>query len=1195
MDLNTALPISIHWEIQTLNINLAYLFIYRFDQIPQLNSSIYQIDGWAVFCPANLSNQSIYKYFLDNQRTTGHQSIIYGLRELNSTEINQACSTSSINSLPITDKPYNFTNDYGLRIYTSGCYYFDSNNQWKADGLTVGPLTNHIQTQCFSNHLTTFTGGFAILPKPVDWSYVFANADFMKNKTVYLTVICVTVIYIILMLYARFFDKIDLQKLGVTVLPDNHKDDQYYYQIIVFTGQRKGAGTKSNVHFVIHGDDNDTLIRTLADPHRRILQRGGVDAFLMSVPKSLGLLNCIRIWHDNSGKGSSSSWFLKYLIIRDLQTMEKSHFICQRWLAVEKDDGKIERLLPVANEFEKRRFSYVLTKRTYHSVSDGHLWFSIFSRPPSNQFTRVQRCTCCFVLLLVSMFLNIMYYDLSNEAKAANSAEQNSLSFGGLYISPQQIIIGIVVELFALIPSLLLVQMFRRLRPRRKQLSPLRKALYQVKPISEIKTDDVDEKKSTRKSTFMFPWWCIFIAYGLCILFVGLSILFIIARGIEFGDEKTQKWLASILSSFFSSILFTQPIKIVALAIFFACFCSKSNDDDKEANELLDENQIDLDHDEEYLHKVENKSLFTYRSPIRANRLNANEIVYLRQKRLKEIQMWTIIREISIYVCFLSFLYILIYTNRDSNSFLQVDHLRKYFLNTRQTNLDYTKIATVDQYWNWLENSFSTNLRAQQWYNGEVPRNLSGFIDDKSNRLIGWATMRQLRVKTRLCSYRSSLSLTCRDDYSFSKVDKQSYQPGWTNITSNNYNSFIQEAFKYKSSDEFDSYVYVGDHGSYGGGGYVYEFRGRLTDLQSNLSQLHQLQWIDNRTQAVMIQLTLYNPNVQLFTAVTFLVEFLSSSGVFPSVRFEPISFYVFTSIYQLVCTIIYMLLIVYFMLIEFQSFCDLKWRYFRKFWSYIEIGIIACSWSSIGVYIWRFRECQRIGDLFKETNGYVYINLQLTTYINDILSFLLSFCCFFGTIKMVKICRFSQRVYLFIQTLQYSAKELFSFLTMFTIIFMSFLCLFYFLFISKLSECSSLLGTASMLFEMTLMKFDAHELTAASAFLGPLSFSLFMIIVVFICMSMFISIISDNFRRARENITGKNQEMLSFMLKTFMQWTGLKKITEEDVQTQKDERMRSEYYDPIEKFPDKIDQLLDALNKIYVNQTKDNPKLKQA
>jgi competence transcription factor ComK len=35
-------------------------------------------------------------------------------------------------------------------------------------------------------------------------------------------------------------------------------------------------------------------------------------------------------------------FFLKYIIIRDLQTMDKYHFIAQRWFAVEKDDGKVE-------------------------------------------------------------------------------------------------------------------------------------------------------------------------------------------------------------------------------------------------------------------------------------------------------------------------------------------------------------------------------------------------------------------------------------------------------------------------------------------------------------------------------------------------------------------------------------------------------------------------------------------------------------------------------------------------------------------------------------------------------------------------------------------------------------------------------------------------------------------------------------
>ncbi len=87
------------------------------------------------------------------------------------------------------------------------------------------------------------------------------------------------------MIYARYKDKKDLEKLGVTPLPDNQKSDQYFYQIIVFTGHRVNAGTESKVHFVLSGDDDETHVRTLSDPHRKILQRGGIDAFIMAVPK----------------------------------------------------------------------------------------------------------------------------------------------------------------------------------------------------------------------------------------------------------------------------------------------------------------------------------------------------------------------------------------------------------------------------------------------------------------------------------------------------------------------------------------------------------------------------------------------------------------------------------------------------------------------------------------------------------------------------------------------------------------------------------------------------------------------------------------------------------------------------------------------------------------------------------------------
>jgi Polycystin cation channel len=65
-------------------------------------------------------------------------------------------------------------------------------------------------------------------------------------------------------------------------------------------------------------------------------------------------------------------------------------------------------------------------------------------------------------------------------------------------------------------------------------------------------------------------------------------------------------------------------------------------------------------------------------------------------------------------------------------------------------------------------------------------------MNDTSNRLIGWPIMRQLRVKSSSC-YVQTLHLKCTNDY----------------------NLF---------NEELDTYVYVGTHGSYNSGGYVYEF-----------------------------------------------------------------------------------------------------------------------------------------------------------------------------------------------------------------------------------------------------------------------------------------------------------------------------------------------------------------------------------
>ena len=53
IDITNLPSVSVHFEIHPINTSLGYLFIYKFETSPILNSSINQIDGWTLFCPSS--------------------------------------------------------------------------------------------------------------------------------------------------------------------------------------------------------------------------------------------------------------------------------------------------------------------------------------------------------------------------------------------------------------------------------------------------------------------------------------------------------------------------------------------------------------------------------------------------------------------------------------------------------------------------------------------------------------------------------------------------------------------------------------------------------------------------------------------------------------------------------------------------------------------------------------------------------------------------------------------------------------------------------------------------------------------------------------------------------------------------------------------------------------------------------------
>ena len=172
-----------------------------------------------------------------------------GIRELNNEENYNLCQNKTYYNKTfqlLPNQPMNFTSDFGLRMFTSGCYYYDLNtNKWRSDGVEILPDSSFSLAHCVSYHLTEFAAGFLVLPSSIDFNQVWSNAGFLQNPIIYSTVIIIISLYITLASFSRFLDNRDSKKIGFTII--DNLSENYLYELRIFTGSRKGAATDSNV------------------------------------------------------------------------------------------------------------------------------------------------------------------------------------------------------------------------------------------------------------------------------------------------------------------------------------------------------------------------------------------------------------------------------------------------------------------------------------------------------------------------------------------------------------------------------------------------------------------------------------------------------------------------------------------------------------------------------------------------------------------------------------------------------------------------------------------------------------------------------------------------------------------------------------------------------------------------------------
>ena len=103
---------------------------------------------------------------------------------------------------------------------------------------------------------------------------------------------------------------------------------------------------------------------------------------------------------------------------------------------MEHSNISMDKLLFVANKEYLESFNHRFTVRTKDRLIDGHLLTSILYRPTYSNFTRVQRATCAYMALMITMLANAMYFNPEDNYETATSMEVGPLRFSLRQVYP---------------------------------------------------------------------------------------------------------------------------------------------------------------------------------------------------------------------------------------------------------------------------------------------------------------------------------------------------------------------------------------------------------------------------------------------------------------------------------------------------------------------------------------------------------------------------------------------------------------------------------------------------------------------------------------------------------------------------------------------------------------------------------------
>lgn len=172
------------------------------------------------------------------------------------------------------------------------------------------------------------------------------------------------------------------------------------------------------------------------------------------------------------------------------------------------------------------------------------------------------------------------------------------------------------------------------------------------------------------------PWWFVYVGWLLVILTSLTAATVTLLYGIEFGLKKSSQWLLSMFFSLTQDIFVSQPLKVLALATFFAYIFKKRN-------KIALSSPSRLTSDEHWLQNQLEHSEDDFEERPKAPPVEVpaeDTLQRARDRAQKERTMQAILLDIGTFLVFTILVLLIAYGFRDQDAFRQNDAVAKVLL-----------------------------------------------------------------------------------------------------------------------------------------------------------------------------------------------------------------------------------------------------------------------------------------------------------------------------------------------------------------------------------------------------------------------------------------------------------------------------------------------------------------------------------